>query len=145
MNCIMHRMQVLLVIGTSLILGSCRPGEQAEAESGKSDAREPCPRREILVRAVPEDSFPQADRCRLVDLAVTSVGKAMPSSGLVPADTSAISSALLVPVSQTTPEGTLIRATWHVTLSLHDRPYDAEVMIDRTNSHVTVSRIHKPM
>lgn len=145
MNCIRHRMRVLLVIGTSLILGSCGPGEQVKAESGRSDVREPCRQRDIIVRAVPEDSFPQADRCRLVDLAVTSVGKAMPSSGLTPADTSAIRSALLVPVSQTTPEGTLIRATWHVTLSLRDKPYDAEVIIDRTNSQVTVSRIHKPL
>jgi hypothetical protein len=145
MNCTMHRMQALLVTGMSLILGSCGPGQRVEAGSGSSDAREPCLRREIVVRAVPEDSFPQADRCRLVDLAVKSVGKAVSKSGLVPADTSAIRGALLVPVSQTTPEGTLIRATWHVTLSLHDRPYDAEVIIDRASGQVTISRMHKPL
>lgn len=126
-------------------LNACRQNTQHETKNGGLNAEQPCTRHHIAVRAVPEDSFPRAERCRLLDLAIKSVGEASPASGLVPTDTTAISSALLVPLSQTTPEGLLIRARWHVSLTLDRRPYDAEVIVARSSGQVTVSRIHKPL
>lgn len=138
-------LRILCVFGISSFLGSCTPEERTRTERADAEPHQTCANREIPVRVVPEDSLLPAERCRLVDLAVASMGNALGTSGVLPSDTSAVESALLVSLSETTPEGTLIRATWHVTLSLEGRPYDAEVIIDRSSGQVTVSRIHKPL
>lgn len=119
---------MIAIAGLSFFAGSCRTGGGDGAYGSVSEFPDRCTARQIPTRAFPEDSFPRADRCRLVGLAVASLGRAAPSSGLVPADTSRIESALLVPISEETPEGVLIRAAWHVELSLKGLPYNAEVI-----------------
>jgi len=125
-------------------LGACRPDESA-ASRAVPEAGQPCTPRVAAVEAFPADSVPESERCRLVNLAVATVGKAEPSTGLVPGDTASIRGATVAPLSQTTPEGALVQATWHVTLHLEGRPYDAEVLVDRASGRVTATRIHKPM
>jgi hypothetical protein len=145
MCCSNKELRILSIVGLGLALGACQPEAPATAGEATSEIPQACTARVANIQAVPEDSFPPAERCRLVNLAVASVAEAGADTGLEPADTAAIRSALLVPLSQTTPEGALIRATWHVTLSLEGRPYDAEVIVDRGNGGVAAARIHKPM
>lgn len=144
MNGMDHRLRVLSTVILSLSLGACRSDESAPVKQAGSEPQH-CTPRVLSIEAVPEDSFSLAERCRLINLAVASVAKAGPGTGLSPADTSAIRSALLVPLSQTDSEGTLIRATWGVALSLEGRPYDAQVIVDRGSGQVTALRTHKPM
>jgi ABC-type Fe3+-hydroxamate transport system substrate-binding protein len=138
-----RRLYTMLAIVVVLALGACRSNEPSAISKAGSASQRSCTPRVVTIRAAPEDSFPLAERCRLVNLAVASVAGAAPNTGLQPADTAAITSALLVPLSQTTPDGTLIRATWHVTLSLENRPYDAEVIVDRSSGQAMATRIHK--
>lgn len=136
--------RMLAAVATVLVLIACQRGDGDELDSEAKALPEPCMRRSITITAFPEDSVPPDERCRLVDLAIASVAAAEPSSGLVPADTAAIRSALVVPLSHTTPEGQLLSSSWHVTLSLAGRKYDAEIIVDRSNGAVTAMRIHKP-
>lgn len=129
-----------------LVLISCNHAEDEGRPASASQAnRYPCGSIRIQIRAVPEDSLAVAERCNLVKIALASLAQAEESSGVDPADTSVIVSALLVPISEETPEGAIVRRTWHITFDLQGRPYDAEVIIDRSSGEAKVTRIHKPL
>lgn len=136
--------RIVLAVGVTFVLDACRPGDNQELHGPRGNPGEPCVEREFAITAFPEDSVQPNEQCRLVDVAIASIAAAEPASGLAPSDTAAIRSALVVPLSHSTPEGQLITSSWHVTLSLAGREYDAEVIIDRSSGAVSASRIHKP-
>ena len=129
--------------GLALLCGACKRSVEKEEASGAVTG-ELCGPRRIRTHAEPEDSIDPRERCRLVDLAFERLRTATPESGLVPGDTAAVASALVVPLSQAAPDGVPLKSAWHVALSLDGRPYDAEVIIDRGTGEGTAHRVHKP-
>lgn len=99
----------------------------------------------ILVEAVPPDSVSLQERCQLVRRALASLSRADSASGIRRGDTAVVTRAVVTPLSEETATGALLRATWHVSLYLDKRPYDAEVIFDRHTDSVKVQRIHKPL
>jgi hypothetical protein len=67
------------------------------------------------------------------------------ASGLTPSDTTAVTKALVTTLSREDSIGIVPRPTWHVTLTLEGRPYDAEAVIDRQTDSTVIQRVHKPL
>ncbi|HST63001.1 MAG TPA: hypothetical protein VLK84_30110 [Longimicrobium sp.] len=129
---------------SALLPLACGSPEKEVAEDVADAPREPCGPARIQVTAVPPDSFTVEDRCALVGLAVTMLGSAGEETGLLPSDTAAAMTALLVPmVERDGDTDTVIAARWHVSLDLRGRPYNAELMVDRRTGTVRISRMHK--
>lgn len=56
-----------------------------------------------------------------------------------------VDSVFLVPMSETKPDGSVVRSYWQTQFFLADRPYDIEVLIDRETGQVAVGKVHKPL
>ncbi len=133
----------VVAVVAAAVVGACQPRADQSLQGGAADPASACMGREISITALPEDSIRPSDRCRLVDVAIASIAAAQPSTGLSPSDTAAISSALIVPLSHSTPEGSILSSNWHVSFTLEGREYDAHVRIDRNSGVATASRTHK--
>jgi hypothetical protein len=140
-----HQLGIRLVFGASFVLTSCHAGPAKDNNGMADQSRYNCDRRAVEITAIPEDSFPEAERCRLLGIATTSIGQATSSTGVLPGDTAAIREVLIMSLSQTDPEGEIVTSKWHISLRLEGRPYDAEVIIDRLTGSTVLSRIHKPL
>jgi hypothetical protein len=129
----------IIVIGMGTFFQSACTSD----ERTNDGTRNPCIPADVAVRAIPDDSVSAADRCRLFILAIGAVGTADSTSGIVPSDTGRITEVLFVPLAHPSPVAGPQRATWHVSLTLADQPYDAEIVIDRKTGQTAVSRVHK--
>lgn len=129
------------VLASLTVLVGCSEAQYAEADiQGGS-----CIPARVSVVSFPEDSLSEADQCRLFQLAVEAISSAGPETGLTPSDHSAVSSVLFTPVTRVRPDGAVDSRAWHVSLTLQGRPYDAEIIVDRSTGEVTASRMHKPI
>jgi hypothetical protein len=129
---------------TSLILfaflGGCEGGNARVGEKVEQIA-DRCSRFPISVE--PADSVAPNARCGLIDQAFFAIKSAPSTSHIDPADTAGVTAILITPVAEYTPDGNVVRATWHVTLQLKTKPYDIDVVIDRSTGKSVVERVHK--
>jgi hypothetical protein len=129
-------------------LAACKDAARHQEVSGSRSAAAgatACDGLSIPVESTPPDSISEADRCHLVRRAIASLGQAVASSGVERADTAAVVRAVISPLSEETAQGAPIRSTWHISLWLKGKPYDAEVVLDRATGGMEVRRSHKPL
>jgi hypothetical protein len=139
----LSRCRWLLFAAACAVLACGSPDEEGEEDVAEAP-REPCGPARIQVTAVPPDSFTTADRCALVGLAMTMLGSAGEETGLLPTDTSAVTTARLVPLSEVNPQAdSAIVSRWQVSLELRGRPYNAELLVDRGTGNVRITRTTK--
>ncbi len=126
---------------------ACTQGEGGDADSAQrpsNGSADRCPGTEIRVTLFPPDSLSLPEQCRLLRTAISELGRASPDSGLDPADTAAIHGATVGSLAKETPEGVVLKSSWHVALHLR-RPYDVEVVLDRNGGAPILRRSHKPL
>lgn len=145
MSLVSRRFRAGMMLGAVALIGCGGAGDERSAAAVPSGAGPDCAPRSLGIEVSPPDSFSAADRCRLVRIALRTLAAAPDTSGVSPADTAYVAGALLTPLSLAMPDGTIPNPTWHVSLSLRGRPYDAEVIIVRATGRATVSRFHKPL
>jgi len=123
----------------------------AGTSSDRSDRRasdvavERCKGLSAPVDAVPPDSVSNEMRCQLARRAIASLARSTPADGVERGDTALVSRVLITPLTEESANRVASRATWHVSLSLQRRPYDAEIVIDRQTDSLLVRRSHKPL
>lgn len=134
----------VVVMPAASLLTSCRRARHpAVSAAGSSSVS--CPELRIPVAVVPVDSVGRAEACDLVARAIEAVRDAVPASGLLPGDASEVARASITPLTAEPAGDMEARPTWHITLSLPARPYDAEVIVDRRTDSLSVTRVHKPL
>jgi len=131
---------LVLIIGTS---ASCR--QTLEHPNRSQDARTRCIGIAANVVGVPRDSVDGEARCSLAERAIRALADAGPASGLLKADTAEISRISITPLTIVRDSGEVDQPTWHITLTLKNEPYDAEVIFNRITDSVAIGRIHKPL
>jgi hypothetical protein len=136
--------RVALVASTACI--ACTGTSSDRSERRASDvAVERCEGLSAPVDAVPPDSVSNEMRCQLARRAIASLALSRPADGVERGDTALVSRVLITPLTEELANQVASRATWHVSLSLQGRPYDAEVVIDRQTDSLSVIRSHKPL
>jgi hypothetical protein len=122
------------------VLSSC-DGPNAGADEKVERIADRCTRFPISVE--PADSVAPDARCSLVDQAFAAMISAPSSSRIDPADTAGVSAIRITPIAEYKPDGSVVRATWHVTLQLSTKPYDISVIVDRGTGKAEIARTHK--
>jgi hypothetical protein len=75
---------------------------------------------------------------------MTSLARAGSADGVESADTARVVSIAITPLTENLANGEQ-RGRWHIGLRLNEKPYDAEVIVDRQSDSVVVKRSHKPI
>jgi hypothetical protein len=136
--------RVVFVASTACI--ACTGTSSDRSERRASDvAVERCEGLSAPVDAVPPDSVSNEMRCQLARRAIAGLAKSTPADGVERGDTALVSRVLITPLTEQSANRVASRATWHVSLSLQRRPYDAEIVIDRQTDSLLVRRSHKPL
>lgn len=131
----------------SAVLLACTGCQQdhQDVTNRSGSSSKACMATSIPVVAVPADSFSAVLRCDLVSKAMHALAHADLSSGVLQSDSAKVERITLTPLTASTDSvANQPEATWHVTLHLSQRPYDAEVILNRRNSVASVHRTHKP-
>ena len=140
-------MRLVQAVGLILILGAPGACNRKLEHSNRSDGDSTrCPGLAADVASVPGDSADGDERCLLAERAIKALAPADPARGLSPADTSQIIHISVTPLTVVSEEGSAANEpTWHVTLTLRNKSYDAEAIINRRTDSLTINRIHKPL
>lgn len=139
-------MRLLSAVGSVLIIGtSVGCAQRWEHPDRSDDAGTRCVGIAANVVGVPSDSVNGETRCALAARAIRALAVASPASGLLKADTTAISHISITPLIIVRNSSGVDQPTWHITLTLTNEPYDAEVIVNRITDSVAISRIHKPL
>ncbi len=137
----------LATMATVAMLAACTRGEGGDADSAQrlsGGSADRCLGAEITVDFFPADSLPLPQQCQLVRTAISELGRASSDSGLDPADTAAIDGATVTGMVMLNPGDVVLKSSWNVSLHLR-RPYDVEVILDRSGGAAIFRRSHKPL
>ncbi len=106
----------------------------------------PCPGRIGKVKQV-EPTLSEAQACSLLAIAWDEIGSAdsFTAGQVGAADTLAVIAARIDRMDQHSISDSVLTSWWVVTLSLEDRPYDAEVRFNRETGVAELRSTHKPI
>jgi len=128
------------VIALSALVVGCTGASPVKRDSEQDRLIESrCNGLAIPVRYGQSDSISSSQSCALLRRAIASLGRVDTANGVAPADTAAISRALVTAMTEESPEGVVLHERWHVSLELDARPYDVEVTIDRQSDEIVVT------
>lgn len=129
----------------ALAFTSCAPDDKTGSQNRLAVTERDCRIPAVAIVVSPDLTVVPSESCRIAKIAWDALGRARPESGLQPGDTSVVSSAYVGTMTIVDSAARSQRQYWTVSLSLRERPYDAEVHIDRSSSEASVWRTHKPI
>lgn len=134
------------VFGYAFVVGGCGAGSSSENQTLSAlEAKYGCSEDLPSITHASSDSLDERQRCILVTAALSALASARNETGLRAGDSAQVEHTYITPLAIQDSTGRLLHRYWSVSLALRDRPYDAEVQIDRGDGSVTARRIHKPI
>ena len=133
---------VLAAIGALMIV-ACGSSGTSAIDKSRTISDSACAQvRQSVSRAT--DSIPRHRACAYARRALDVLAAARPAeAGLMPSDTSLVSSATVDAIAETDSAGRLLGAWWLVTLHLNSKPYDAEVRLNQQSGEQSIRPVHK--